>query len=62
MQTTLERERAPVRNLSVRGSSAWLDWLGRLARHARLPCSTLVDQAVIEHAKRLGFEEPAPER
>jgi hypothetical protein len=48
--------------LSIRGSSAWRDWLGRLADHCRLKSSDVIDRALILYAKSEGFHEPAPRR
>jgi hypothetical protein len=48
--------------LTIKGTDAWRDWLERLADHSRMPASTVVDLALIDFAKKIGFEEEAPKR
>jgi len=48
--------------LSIRGSEAWRDWVGRLADHNRLKGADVIDGALVAFAKQEGFNEPAPRR
>lgn len=54
----------PRKSLAVtlKGSAEWKEWLEALARHARLDVAKLIDRAVIDFAKKEGFEPEAPER
>jgi len=46
----------------VPASEEWKAWIESLARYSRLDVAKLIDRAVIEFAKREGFEPEAPER
>lgn len=48
--------------LNVKGTQVYKDWYERLATFCHIPASSLFDVAVAEHAKRMGFSEPAPKR
>jgi hypothetical protein len=48
------------RNISIRATSEYLDWLGRVAVAVRLPVPILVDLALAELAARKGLEQPPP--
>jgi hypothetical protein len=48
--------------LTIKGTDAWRAWLEKLADHSRMPASTVVDLALIDFAKKIGFEEEAPKR
>ena len=48
--------------VTLKGSEEWKAWIESLARHSRLDVSKLIDRAVIDFAKREGFEPEAPER
>jgi hypothetical protein len=48
--------------LQMKGTVEWKGWLDRLARHLRMPTSSVVDNALVEYAKARGFDEEAPER
>lgn len=52
--------RRPV--LTIKGTEEWKGWLERLAKHLRMPTSTLVDHALVRYAKEMGFTEEPPER
>jgi hypothetical protein len=45
-----------------KGSPHYQDWLHRLARHSRQSAATVVDLALIDYAKKVGFPETAPLR
>jgi hypothetical protein len=47
--------------VQVRGRPEWKEWVRELASRQRLDVSDLVDQALAEVARRIGFREP-PER
>ena len=53
---------AKVPVLSVRGSPAWRDWVGRLADHNRSKVADMVDDALVAWAKSSGFSEEPPKR
>lgn len=46
----------------VKGSKEWRDWVMALSRFSRMRVPFLIDHALIEYAKRHGFEPPAPKR
>lgn len=48
--------------VTLKGSEEWKAWIEALARHSRLDVAKLIDRAVIEFAKKEGFEPEAPER
>lgn len=49
--------------LSIRGSEEWREWVHHFCDHVRMKsASDLIDQALVEHAKRMGFNEPPPKR
>lgn len=54
---------AGTRNgLVVRGSPEWREWVKRLAKHNRLTAADIIDQGLIDLAKKTGFKEAAPQR
>ena len=48
--------------LTIKGTDAWHQWIVRLAEHLRMPTSTVVDHALVQYAKAMGFEAEAPGR
>ena len=48
--------------VTLRGSQEWKAWLEALAKHARLDVAKVIDRAVIDFAKKEGFEPEAPRR
>jgi hypothetical protein len=48
--------------LTIKGTDEWRVWLEGLAKHLRTPISTIVDHALVRHAKEMGYEPEAPER
>jgi hypothetical protein len=58
-QTELEPRRNVV---SIRGTEAWRDWLMALSEHRRLSAADVIDQALIEYARKYGYTKPAPPR
>jgi hypothetical protein len=46
----------------IKGGSAWKDWVEALAKHCRTDVSKVMDQALIQYAKGVGFDQEAPER
>jgi hypothetical protein len=48
--------------VTLKGREEWKPWIEPLARHSRLDVAKLIDRAVIDFAKREGFEPEAPER
>jgi fructoselysine-6-P-deglycase FrlB-like protein len=45
-----------------KGSPYYQDWLHRLARHSRQSAATVVDLALVDYARKVGFTETAPLR
>jgi hypothetical protein len=37
-------------------------WLARFASSRRMPVSIAVETAIVEHARQVGYPEPAPSR
>jgi hypothetical protein len=53
----------PRKNVvSIRGTESWREWLMGLAAHRRLKAVDVIDQALIEYAKKYGYTEEAPPR
>ena len=48
--------------LTIRGREEWKSWVKRLAEFERVPINELVDRALVQHAREIGFREQAPER
>lgn len=46
--------------LSVRGTEEWKIWLDGLAAKQRVPIVVLIDVALTELAKAVGYPEPPP--
>jgi len=47
---------------AVRGSDEWRAWVERLAEFDRVSFPILIDRALAEYAKGIGFAEPPPKR
>jgi hypothetical protein len=57
----IERESADVhrgRNIVVRASADYQEWLSRLSVAYRAPMSVVVDQAIARFAQGIGFDPP----
>jgi hypothetical protein len=52
----------PPVTVTVSGSRAWVDWIGRASAYLRTDRSKLLDVAVMEYLASRGFLEPAPRR
>jgi hypothetical protein len=48
--------------VTLRGSPDWKVWLEALARHTRLDVAKVIDRALIDFARKEGFDEDAPRR
>jgi predicted transcriptional regulator len=48
--------------LAIKGTDEWADWLRRLADHASLPQTYVVDQALKAYARSIFFDDPMPKR
>jgi hypothetical protein len=48
--------------LSLKGSSQWRAWFEELAVQSRLNKSILIDLALADYAKKIGFLKPPPKR
>ena len=66
MDTLVMAKKKPSKSkvtvLGIRCSEEWRDWLDQLAEHCRLNKVDVVDIAVVEYAKRVGFEPKPPKR
>jgi hypothetical protein len=47
---------------TFRSTPDWRDWVARLAESERIGVPDLIDRAVAEYAKKVGFPEPPPKR
>ncbi len=59
-----KRERPPLpdKTVAFRVSGVYAKWLDELARHNRTSISALLDQALTDYAKSIGFDKEAPDR
>lgn len=48
--------------IGAKASDAFQEWYAGLLEFTRLPSSTLVELALIEYAKKVGYDPPAPKR
>jgi hypothetical protein len=48
--------------LSMKGTSAFRDWLTELAESERMKVVPLMERAIVEYARKVGFPKPAPKR
>lgn len=48
--------------LTIRGDLKWRKWVESLADHCRSDVAKVVDRALIEYAKTVGFSVEAPKR
>lgn len=48
--------------ISMRGSDAWRAWLDGLARHDERPIAKVVEMALRERARAIGYGEEMPPR
>jgi hypothetical protein len=51
-----------TKQVGIRASLDWADWLDRAATHCRTDVAKLIDAAVIDYVRQRGFDEPAPPR
>lgn len=47
---------------AFKGSDEFIAWFGRLLVHARHSAAAVIEHALIDYAKKIGFEEPPPPR
>ncbi len=53
----------PKRTLaSFKGSPEFAEWLDGLTAHARLTVSAIMEHALIDYAKKVGYDADPPER
>ena len=62
MENTLGRETRGKKQINIEAESTWVEWVNRLARHARMSRPTVFDHALRKYAEEIGFEEPPPYR
>lgn len=55
-----ENDRAAT--LVFKGSSAWRAWIGQLAGHCKRTTASVIDLALEEYAKTVGFKRKLPKR
>jgi hypothetical protein len=53
--------RKPVA-VTLKGSPEWKAWLEGLSEHCRLDVAKVIDLALVDYAKRAGYDSPAPLR
>jgi hypothetical protein len=59
VKTMVER---PAIAVTLRGSEAWKAWVEGLANHCRLDVAKVIDRALIDYARKEGFNKEAPRR
>jgi len=47
---------------AFKGTEDFSQWIKALMRHCRMPASSIIENALIDYAKKVGFDEEAPER
>lgn len=47
---------------TFRSTPTWRDWVARLAEAERIGVPDLIDRALVDYAKRVGFPDPPPKR
>lgn len=50
------------KTIAMRTSGEYAAWVERLAKHNRSTVAGLLDQALVDYAKSVGFTEEPPER
>jgi hypothetical protein len=48
--------------VSMKGTKEFRDWLNELAESERTTAVQILEKAVVDYAKRIGFPKPAPRR
>jgi hypothetical protein len=48
--------------ITVKGNTKWREWLDGLAKHCRSDASKVIDSALIQYARTVGYAQEAPER
>lgn len=61
-KATEERGSRPLIGLTARVSESYAAWVQRLQERERLRWGDLVDRALIDYARKVGFEEQVPSR
>jgi hypothetical protein len=56
------KAKVEFQTIGVRGTSEWVAWLEKAARHFRTDVSKLIDSAVAAYARDNGFTDPPPDR
>lgn len=49
-------------NVTVRASEQWKAWVDGLANHCRTDLSKLIDRALVDMARKEGYEREVPDR
>jgi hypothetical protein len=52
----------PPKTIALRTSGEYAAWVEALAEHNRSTIAALVDQALVKHAREIGFNTPPPKR
>jgi hypothetical protein len=47
---------------TFRSTPDWRDWVARMADSERIGVPDLIDRALVDYAKKVGFREPPPKR
>jgi hypothetical protein len=59
--TTVAKKRAKVPKemvVGIRGSAEWKEWIDAFAEHCRLNKVDIIDLALVDYARKMGFREP----
>ena len=48
--------------VTIKGSPEWKHWIDGLADHCRLDVAKVIDRAMVEYAKAVGYDRKAPRR
>jgi hypothetical protein len=59
---TADKGPPPVRNIAVRATVDWVEWVEKGAEHCRTDVSKLIDAALASYLKGQGFTDPPPKR
>lgn len=52
----------PVKQIGIRSTPEWADWVREAAKFCRTDVGKLIDAALIRYLRDAGFEEPPPPR
>lgn len=56
------KKKADFATINVKASWEWKGWVDALAKHCRTDVAKLIDRALIDLAKKEGYDKEAPQR